>query len=125
MFEPANPFAKWNQLVESYGTQDRPPRVEFTDQQILFGGLRGGVKPLGPAVSFDATIDEFGLWLRLKGAEGPDLTRTLRIPGTHVRPAGNRGGGYRFDLYAEPPVRIAVAGEFGDALMQKSRPGAS
>ena len=122
-FEPANPLQQWAKLTEQYGTHDQPSNVQFTGQQITFGGQRGGLKPLNNFVSFDATVDEFGLWLVLKGAENPEITPAVRIPGTHVRPAGQRGRTMRFDLFAEPPVRIGTDGELAQALLSKSQPG--
>jgi hypothetical protein len=121
-FQPANPLQHWLKLAERYGTKDQPSQVQFANQRISFGGQRGGLKPLNSFVSFDTTIDDFGFWLVLKGAENPDITKALRIPGTHVRPVGKRGGSYRFDLYAEPPVRIAVGAELGEHLQQKCMP---
>jgi hypothetical protein len=117
-FEPADPLQKWLKLTEQYGTHDRPSEVQFANQQIRFGGQRGSLRPLNSHVLFDATLDDFGLWLVLKGADDADVPSTLRMPGTHVRAAGKRGGSYRFDLYAEPPVRMAVSGEFGAELHQ-------
>ena len=122
-FEPANPLQQWIKLTEQYGTHDQPSNAQFTGQQITFGGQRGGLKSLNKFVSFDATIDEFGLWLVLKGAENPDITPAVRIPGTHVRPVGQRGRTMRFDLFAEPPVRIGVTGDLAAELTQKLNNG--
>jgi hypothetical protein len=122
VFEPSNPLQRWVKLTEQYGTHDQPSQVQFTGQQISFGGQRGGLKPLNKFVSFDATIDEFGLWLVLKGAENPDITPAVRVPGTHVRPVGQRGRTMRFDLFAEPPVRIGVTGDLAKHLGEKTKP---
>jgi hypothetical protein len=122
-FQPANPLQQWLKLAEQYGTSSTPSEVQFADQRIKFGGQRGTLQPLNSFVSFDATIDDFGLWLVLKGTDNPDIAPALRIPGTHVRPAGQRGGSYRFDLYAEPPVRVAVGAELGEQLQLKCKPG--
>lgn len=124
-FEPANPLQKWFKLTESYGTRERPSQTQYTDQRILFGGQRGGLKPLQPGVTFEATIDDHGLWLVCPAMVNPQSTPAVRIPGTHIRPAGRRGKQYRFELYAEPPVRIAVEGELGAELQQKMQPGIS
>ena len=122
-FQPANPLQHWLRLAGQYGTNDRPSQVQFATQRISFGSQRGSLKPLNSFVSFDATIDDVGLWLVINGTDNPDVTPALRIPGTHVRPAGKRGDSYRFDLYAEPPVRIAVGAELGEHLQEKCRPG--
>lgn len=118
-FEPANPFEKWLQLAERYATERRPSQVEFADQRILFGGKRGRLKPLTPFVTIDATVDDFGLWLVCKGVEAENFDPALKIPGTHVRAAGEHGNRYLFDLYAEPPVRIAVQGDLGRVLSSR------
>ena len=118
-FEPANPMEKWFKLTERYGTRERPSQAQYTDQHILFGGQRGGLRPLQPGVTFEATIDEHGLWLVCPAMVNPQTKPAIRVPGTHIRPAGRRGKQYRFELYAEPPVRIAVEGELGAELQQK------
>ena len=120
-FEPANPFEKWIRLAERYATERRPSEVQFADQRMLFGGKRGRLKPLTPFVTIDATIDDFGLWLVCKGVEGEDFDPALKIPGTHVRAAGEHGQHLLFDLYAEPPVRIAVQEALGRELLQRVR----
>jgi hypothetical protein len=121
-FEPANPVEHWTRLAEHYATDGRPDSIQYSAQQILFGGPRGSLKPLGPDASFDVAIDDFGLWLAGRGIDADGTPRTLRIPGTHVRPAGRRGMAQLFKLYAEPPVRIAVVGELGAELLKKSQP---
>lgn len=121
-FEPANPLEKWHRLMDRYGTNERPSEVQFTGQVIRFGGERGGLQPLNPFVSFDAAIDDFGLWLIVRATDRPDDGSVIKVPGTHVRPAAKRGRGYVFALFAEPPVRISVGNELGGAVMQKSRP---
>jgi hypothetical protein len=112
-FEPANPFEQWLRLADRYATERRPSEVAFPDQRILFGGKRGRLKPLTPFATIDATVDDFGLWLVCKGVEA--------IPGTHVRAAGMHGKHYVFELYAEPPVRIAVQGALGQKLTNRAR----
>lgn len=119
-FEPANPFESWVRLAERYGTERRPSAVQFAGQRIRFGGRRGKPKHLNSFVTFDTTIDDFGLWIVCKGIDEEQLPAALKIPGTHVRFAGQRADDYAFDLYAEPPVRMAVRGEFGEALAERS-----
>jgi hypothetical protein len=118
-FEPANPFEQWLRLAQRYATERRPSEVEFADQHIQFGGKRGRLKPLTPFVTFDATIDDFGLWLVCKGVEAESFDPALKIPGTHVRAAGKHGKHYVFELYAEPPVRIAVQDALGQELANR------
>ena len=118
-FEPANPFEQWLRLAERYATERRPSEVAFADQRMLFGGKRGRLKPLTPFVTIDATVDDFGLWLVCKGIEDGQLDPAVKIPGTHVRPAGKHGKHYVFELYAEPPVRIAVEGALGQELASR------
>lgn len=115
-FEPANPLEHWLRLSERYATERRPSEVQFADQRMLFGGMRGRLKPLTPFVTIDATLDDFGLWLVCKGVEGEQFEPALKIPGTHVRAAGKRGRHYLFELYAEPPVRVAVQDALGREL---------
>lgn len=122
-FEPANPLEKWIKLAEIYGTDDRPAEAQFVGQHVFFGGSRGALKPLHPNVTFDATIDDFGLWLILNNPRNPDAKPGIRIPGSHIRPAGKPGRDYTFELYAEPPVKIAVSGDFGAELYRKCAPG--
>lgn len=119
-FEPANPLQQWLRLAERYATERRPSQVEFADQRILFGGKRGSLKPLTPFVTIDATVDDFGLWLVCKGVEAEQFDPAVKIPGTHVRAAGNHGKHYVFELYAEPPVRIAVQGALGQELASRA-----
>ena len=120
-FEPANPLEKWLRLAERYATERRPSEVQFADQRMSFGGPRGRLKPLTPFVTIDATIDDFGLWLVCKGVEAEEFEPALKIPGTHVRAAGEHGKHYLFELYAEPPVRIAVQEALGRELLQRIR----
>lgn len=120
-FEPANPFEQWARLGERYATERRPSEVGFADQRILFGGQRGRPKPLTPFVTIDATVDDFGLWLVCKGVEAGQFEPALKIPGTHVRAIGARGKRYVFELYAEPPVRIAVQAGLGEELANRVR----
>lgn len=121
-FEPANPFEQWVRLAERYTTARRPSEVGFADQRILFGGKRGRLKPLTPFVTIDATVDDFGLWLVCKGVEAEEFDPALKIPGTHVRAAGRHGKHYVFELYAEPPVRIAVQEALGQELTNRAQP---
>lgn len=118
-FEPANPLEQWLRLSERYATERRPSEVQFADQRMLFGGNRGRLKPLTPFASIDATIDDFGLWLVCKGVEDEQFEPALKIPGTHVRAAGKHGRHYLFELYAEPPVRIAVQHTLGRELANR------
>jgi hypothetical protein len=120
-FEPASPLQQWHRLMERYGTQDQPPGVQFRNQAVLFGGRRGGLQPLNPFVRFDATIDDFGLWLVCRGPDDQKLDAAIKVPGTHVRPASRRVRGYQFELFAEPPVRIAVDADLGAAIEKKSQ----
>ena len=62
-FEPVNPLQKWLGLAQRYATDRRPSAVQFPGERILFGSRRGRLKPLNEFVSFDVTIDDFGLWL--------------------------------------------------------------
>ena len=119
-FEPANPIEQWLRLAERYATERRPSEVQFPGQRILVGGKRGSLKPLTPFVTIDATVDDFGLWLVCKGVEAEQFDPAVKIPGTHVRAAGNHGKYYVFELYAEPPVRIAVQGELGRELASRA-----
>ena len=84
-FEPANPLESWLTLAQSYGTARQPSQASFTDQDIQFGGKRGGLKNLAIAAKFDATVDDFGFWLTYKGPLPEDVPNTHKIPGTHVR----------------------------------------
>ena len=121
-FEPANPFEHWVRLAERYATERRPSEIGFADQRILFGGKRGRLKPLTSFVAFDATVDDFGLWIVCKGVEAEQFDPALKIPGTHVRAAGSNGKYHVFELYAEPPVRIAVGGALGQELASRVGP---
>ena len=118
-FEPANPLDSWLRLAQRYATERRPSEVGFADQRILFGGKRGRLKPLTPFVTIDATVDDFGLWLVCKGIEAEQFDPAVKIPGTHVRSAGKHGNKHVFELYAEPPVRIAVHGALGQELANR------
>ncbi len=120
-FEPANPLAKWLQLGKRYATERRPSAVQYAGQKILFGGTKGQLTSLTDFVTFDVTIDDFGLWIVCKGIESDEIPAALKIPGTHVRFHGEHGSNYLFDLYAEPPVRISVRGQLGEALQQRCR----
>lgn len=122
-FEPADPLDNWNRLIERYGTSGWPENPQFTGQQIEFGGPRGGLKPLGPSVAFDVKIDDFGLCLAGRGIGSGETPDIIRVPGTHVRPAGKRKQGFLFKLYAEPPVRILVGGELGSEMLRKAQAG--
>jgi len=115
-FEPAKPFADWLRLAERYATERRPSETQYTNLNILFGGHRGRLKRLNDFVTFDATIDDFGLWIVCKGVDDEQFVPVIKVPGTHVRALGQHGKNYMFDLYAEPPVRISVQGDFGAAL---------
>ena len=120
-FEPANPLEAWLKLVERYGTERRPSAVQYPDQRLLFGVGKKRVKSLHDLARFDVTIDGFGLWIVFKNATSGDLETGLKIPGTHVRFELEHGQQYLFQLYAEPPVRLAVRGELGETLMQRSQ----
>ena len=123
MFEPADPLENWKRLTERYGTSSWPGNTQFTTQQIQFGGPRGGLKPLSPSAAFDVEIVEFGLCLAGRGIGAVGGPEVIRVPGTLVRPAGKRKHGYVFMLYAEPPVRILVAGEVGSELLRRAQGG--
>jgi hypothetical protein len=116
-FEPANPLDAWFKLAERYQTGRRPSAIEFSDQSLLFGIKR--VRRLNDFARFDVTIDEFGLWIVYRNNDQDDVPSALKIPGTHVRFRGQHGQRYVFELYAEPPVRMAVRGNLGAALMQQ------
>jgi hypothetical protein len=123
MFEPADPLDNWRRLAERYGTNDRPANAQYPMQQVLFGGPRSGLKPLAPGANFDIAVDDYGLWIAARGIDAGGSSPTLKIPGTHVKPAGKRKSGFVFKLFAEPPVRILVAGEAGSELMRRSQVG--
>lgn len=117
-FEPANPLEAWFKLAERYQTGRRPSAVEFSDQSLLFGVKR--VRRLNDFARFDVTIDDFGLWIVYRNNDQDDVPSALKIPGTHVRFRGQHGQRYVFELYAEPPVRMAVRGNLGATLKQRS-----
>jgi len=118
-FEPANPLAPWLKLVGRYATDRRPSQRTFTDVGILFGATRGALKALTDFGKFDVELDDFGLWLIYKGPLPDDCAAGIKIPGTHVRFIKQKGDQYLFDLFAEPPVRIAVQGGVGAMIHQK------
>ena len=118
-FEPANPLEGWLKLSERYATERRPTTIQFVDQKLLFGVGKGRVKGLTDFARFDATIDAFGLWIVFKNNPSDEVASVLKIPGTHVRFQGQHGQQHMFQLYAEPPVRLATRVEFGEALMQQ------
>ena len=123
--EPTNPLEPWLRLVQSYGTERQPSQVTFADQEVLFGAKRKGLKKLSIAAAFDATVDDFGFWLTYKGPLPEDATETIKIPGTHVRFMLQNGNQYVFELFAQPPVTVAVKGELGAVLMERCQPAAS
>ena len=124
-FEPTNPLEPWLRLVQSYGTERQPSQVTFADQEVLFGAKRKGLKKLSIAAAFDATVDDFGFWLTYQGPLPEDATETIKIPGTHVRFMLQNGNQYVFELFAQPPVTVAVKGELGAVLMERCQPAAS
>lgn len=116
-FEPAKPLEAWLKLAERYQTARRPSERQFTDQTLLFGLKR--LNRLNEFARFDATIDDFGLWIVYGNNEQDDVPSALKVPGTHVRFLARQGRQYLFELYAEPPMRMAAYGEFGEQLMQR------
>lgn len=116
-FQPANPLDAWFRLAERYQTPRRPSEKQFTNQALLFGLKR--VKRLNDFARFDVTIDEFGLWIVYSNNPQDEVPSALKVPGTHVRFVGEHGRKYLFDLYAEPPIRMAASGEFGATLRQR------
>jgi len=116
-FQPANPLDAWLRLAERYQTPRRPSEIQFTNQALMFGLKR--VKRLNDFARFDATIDEFGLWIIYSNNPQDEVPSALKIPGTHVRFVGEHARKYQFDLYAEPPIRMAASGEFGATLRQR------
>ena len=124
-YQPANPLESWLRLAQSYGTGRQPSQVSFPDQEVLFGAKRGGLKKLSIAAKFDATVDDFGFWLTYKGPLPEDATETIKIPGTHVRFVLQNGDQYVFELFAEPPVTVALKGELGATLMERCQTAAS
>ena len=119
VFEPASPFTLWIKLAEHYGTDRRPAQVTHPNEMILFASARGGFKSLGEGTTFDASIDDDGLWLAMKGNRPDGSASVLKIPGTHIRFSEQRGEQYRFDVFARPPVKVALYGDFGNAIMQR------
>lgn len=124
-FEPSNPLEPWFRLVRSYATQRQPSQISFIDQDVRYGGKRGGLKSLSIAAKFDATIDDFGFWLTYKGPLPEDCADTVKVPGTHVRFVTRSGDLHVFELFAEPPVTIGVRGELGERLTQRCQPATS
>jgi len=124
-FEQANPLDLWLRLVQSYATPRAPSQVSYTDQDIRFGTKTGNLKNLAIAAKFDATIDDFGFWITYKGPLPEGVPDTVKLPGTHVRFVGQKGSEFVFDLFAEPPVKIGLRGELGNALMERCQPAAS
>ena len=124
-FEPANPLAPWLKLADRYGTDRRPSQRTFTDVSVLFGSARRAPRPVTDFGHFDIALDDFGLWLIYKGPLPDDCPAGIKIPGTHVRFVQQKGGQYQFDLFAEPPVRIAVSGEAGVTIQQKCQADAT
>jgi len=124
-FEPKHPLAPWLRLVDRYATDRRPSQLTFIDVSILFGATRGALKPLTDFGKFDAALDDFGLWLVYKGPLPDDCAAGIKVPGTHVRFVKQKGDQSQFDLFAEPPVRIAVQGELGAMIQQKCQSEAS
>ncbi len=124
-FQPKNPLEPWLKLVQSYATGRQPSQVSFANQDVQFGGKRGGLKNLAIAAKFDATVDDFGFWLTYKGPLPEDCPDTLKIPGTHIRYISRVGRQQVFELFASPPVTMGVQGELGDVLIQRCQPSAS
>lgn len=116
-FEPGNPFDAWMKLAERYQTGRRPFEIQFTDQPLMFGVKR--VRRLNDFARFDTAIDEFGLWIIYRNNDQEGVPDALKIPGTHLRFEASHGKQYLFQLYAEPSIRMAARGEFGEALMNK------
>jgi len=116
-FEPSNPLDAWLRLAERYQTPRRPVDTQFANEQLLFGLKR--VNRLNDFARFDLAIDDYGLWIVYANNDREDLPSALKIPGTHVRFVGKHGRRYVFELYAEPPIRMAARGAFGETLMQR------
>jgi hypothetical protein len=116
-FQPANPLDAWIKLAQRYQTPRRPSERQFTGQKLQFGAKR--VSSLNDFARFDTTIDDFGLWIVYSNNAQDEVPSVLKIPGTHVRFVGEHGRKYLFDLYAEPPIRMAASGDFGDTLRQR------
>ena len=116
-FQPANPLDAWFKLAQRYQTPRRPSEKQFTNQTLLFGLKR--VQRLNDFARFDATIDDFGLWIVYSNNPEEEIPSAMKVPGTHVRYVGEHGRKYMFELYAEPPIRMAASGEFGETLRQR------
>lgn len=116
-FQPANPLDAWFKLAQRYQTARRPSESQFTGQKLQFGIKR--VSSLNDFARFDTTIDDFGLWIVYSNNGQEEVPSALKIPGTHVRYVGEHGRKYLFDLYAEPAIRMAASGEFGETLRQR------
>lgn len=116
-FQPANPLDAWLKLAQRYQTARRPSERQFTGQKLQFGIKR--VSSLNDFARFDTTIDDFGLWIVYNNNGQEEVPSALKIPGTHVRYVGEHGRKHLFDLYAEPPIRMAAPGEFGETLRQR------
>lgn len=116
-FDPGSPYDTWMKLVERYQTERRPSAIQFTNQRLMFGPKR--VKRLNDFARFDTAIDDFGLWIIYRNNDQEDLPSALKIPGTHVRYEAHHGQQYLFQIYAEPSIRMAARGEFGETLMNK------
>ena len=116
-FQPANPLDTWFKLAQRYQTPRRPSDIQFTGQKLQFGVKR--VNNLNDFARFDTTIDDFGLWIIYSNNGLEEVPSALKIPGTHVRYVGEHGRKHLFDLYAEPPIRMAASGEFGAALKER------
>jgi hypothetical protein len=116
-FQPANPLDAWFKLAQRYQTPRRPSEKQFTNQTLLFGLKR--VQRLNDFARFDATIDEFGLWIVYSNNPQEEIPSAMKVPGTHVRYVGEHGRKHVFELYAEPPIRMAASGEFGETLRQR------
>lgn len=124
-FEQSNPLDAWFRLIQSYATPRAPSQVSFANQDIRFGSKAGNLKNLAIAAKFDATIDDFGFWIIYKGPLPDEVPDTVKIPGTHIRFVGQKSNEFVFDLFAEPPVKISVRGELGNALMERCQPSVS
>jgi hypothetical protein len=116
-FEPGNPYDAWMKLAERYQTARRPSEIQFTDQRLMFGPKR--VKRLNDFARFDTAIDDFGLWIIYRNNDQDELPSALKIPGTHVRYEAHHGQQYLFQLFAEPTIRMAARGKFGETLMNQ------
>ena len=108
-FEPKNPLEMWVRLAQAYATNRQPSQVSYANQDVQFGGKRGGLKNIAIAAKFDATVDDFGFWLTYKGPLPEDCPDTVKIPGTHVRYISRVGRQQVFELFASPPVFATTA----------------